>query len=454
VEDANDLAALNAAFDSFAQTRDRPTIIIVRSVIAYGAPNKANTAAAHGAPLGQEEVRLAKRAYGWPEDQFFHVPAEVTAHFAERIGARGRQLREAWRAEFDRYEAAHPDLARELKTMWAGQLPEGWDQGIPFFEPDAKGLASRVSSGKVLNALAPRLPWLVGGSADLAPSNMTMLTYDQVGHFSAAERGGRNLHFGVREHAMAAIANGLSLAKLRPYVGTFFVFSDYLRPALRLSAIMRRPVIYVFTHDSIGLGEDGTTHQPAEQLAACRAIPGLLVIRPADANEVAEAYRTILPMQDRPVALVLTRQSVPTLDRTRYASARGAARGAYVLADPPDGLPEVILIGAGSETSICLAAYEQLTAEGVLTRVVSMPCWELFDEQDQAYRDSVLPPQVRVRVAVEAGVRQGWDKYLGGEGRFLGLPGFGASAPYEVLYQHFGLTPQRVAEEAKAALKL
>jgi transketolase len=339
-----------------------------------------------------------------------------------------------------------------LKRIWAGQLPDSWDKDIPTFEPDAKGLASRASSGQVLNAVAPNFPWLIGGSADLAPSNNTMLKFAGAGHFSVDQRGGRNLHFGVREHSMAAICNGMALCGLRPYCGTFFVFTDYLRPSMRLAAIMHQPVLYVLTHDSIGLGEDGPTHQPVEHLAASRAIPGLLVFRPADANEVAQAYRTVLPITNRPAALVLTRQAMPTLDRDQYRPAEGVARGGYVLSDPVDGDPQVILIGTGSEVAICLEAADKLAADGIRVRVVSMPCCELFNEQDAAYRDSVLPPAVTARVAVEAGVRQGWDRYIGLEGQFVGMSTFGASAPYKTLYEHFGITPDKVAQAARTCL--
>jgi transketolase len=427
-------------------------LIIVRSVIGYGSPGKANSHEAHGAPLGEDEVRLTKRAYGWPEDQQFLVPDGVREHFAAGIGRRGRELHQAWSSRFAEYKAAHPELAAELKCIWTRTLPAGWDKDLPAFKADPKGLASRVSSGQVLNAIAKNLPWLVGGSADLAPSNNTMLKFEAAGHFGPLERGGRNLHFGVREHSMAAICNGLALSGLRPYGGTFFVFTDYMRPSMRLAAIMHQPVLYVLTHDSIGLGEDGPTHQPVEHLAACRSIPRMLVFRPADANEVAEAYRTLLPITDRPAALVLTRQNLPTLDRTKYGPAAGLAKGGYVLLDPPGGSPNVILIGTGSEVAICLQAAEKLLAEGLRPRVVSLPCGELFDEQDQAYRDSVLPPSVTARVAVEAGIRQGWDRYIGPRGRFVGMCSFGASAPYELLYQHFRITAADVVLQAKAAL--
>jgi transketolase len=452
VEDANDVTALDAALASFHACQDRPTLIVVRSVIGYGSPNKANSHEAHGAPLGDEEIRLTKRAYGWPEDQQFLVPDGVREHFAEGVGARGRQLHADWATKFALYEATHPQLAADLKRIWARELPDGWDKDIPVFPADTKGVASRVSSGQVLNAVAKNVPWLIGGSADLAPSNNTMLKVDKAGHFGAKDHGGRNLHFGIREHAMAAICNGLALSGVRPFGGTFFVFTDYMRPSMRLAAIMHQPVLYVLTHDSIGLGEDGPTHQPVEHLAACRAIPGLLVFRPGDANEVAEAYRKILATADRPAALVLTRQNIPTVDRSICEAASGVARGGYVLLDAPGGHPDVILIGTGSELSLCLEAQQKLASEGIRARVVSLPCWALFDDQDQSYRDRVLPPQVTARVAVEAGIRQGWDRYIGSRGRFVGMSGFGASGPFKQLYERFGITAAQVAAQAKAAL--
>ncbi len=451
VEDANDLSAINAALDNFKQTQDRPTVIVLRSIIAWGAPNKANTHGAHGAPLGEDEIRLTKEAYGWPADEKFLVPDEAKSHFAEGIGKRGAAAFTQWNGKFSEYAAAHPELAAQLKTIWAGELPAGWDKDIPTFEADPKGLATRASSGKVLNAIAPNLPWLIGGSADLAPSNNTMLNSDDAGHFGRDNYAGRNFHFGIREHIMASVCNGLSLAGLRPYGGTFFVFTDYMRPAMRLASIMHRPVLYVLTHDSIGLGEDGPTHQPVEHLAACRSIPGLLVMRPGDANEVAESYRALISANDRPTALVLTRQGLPTVDRAKYGSAAGVAQGGYVLADC-DGPLQVILIGTGSEVDLCMQAAQQLASEGIKARVVSLPCWELFDEQDASYRESVLPASVGARVAVEAGIRQGWDRYIGSTGRFVGMRSFGASAPYKELYQHFGITVERVIEEAKAAI--
>ncbi|MCA9267574.1 MAG: transketolase, partial [Planctomycetales bacterium] len=390
VEDANDVAALGAAIENFKQTTDRPTLIIVKSVIGFGSPNKADSHEAHGAPLGEEEVKLTKAAYGWDPDKKFHVPGEVLEHFAAGVGQRGAAAKSDWDKRFATYEKEHAAAAQEWKQLQSGQAPAGWDADLPTFAADAKGLATRASSGQVLNAAAKRVPWLIGGSADLAPSNNTHLKGEA--DFEPGSYNGRNFHFGVREHAMAAAANGMALAGVRPYVGTFFIFSDYLRPSMRLSAIMRQPVLYVLTHDSIGLGEDGTTHQPVEQLAACRAIPRVIVMRPGDANEVAAAYRVALTTGDRPMALVLTRQNVPTLDREKFASAAGVAQGAYVLADAADGKPDVILIGTGSELSLAVAAYESLTAEGIKARVVSMPSWELFDDQPQAYRDSVLPP--------------------------------------------------------------
>lgn len=452
IADANDTGAFAAALDKFQATTGKPTIIIVRSIIGYGAPNKQNTHGAHGAPLGEDEIKLAKKFYGWPEDQKFHVPDEVREHFANGIGARGAQLHQEWERKFADYRRQFGQEAAELESIWSRRLPEGWEEAIPTFPADAKGLATRVSSGKVLNAIAPKFPWLVGGSADLAPSTMTMLDAPDMGHFEASNYGGRNLHFGIREHAMAAICNGLSLSGIRPYGATFFVFTDYMRGAMRLSAIMHQPVLYVLTHDSIGLGEDGPTHQPIEHLCAMRAIPRMIVVRPGDANEVAEAYRAVLKITDRPVSLVLSRQNVPTLDRTKFAPAAGTAKGAYVLADAADGKPEVIVIGTGSELVIATQAYEQLTRDGIKARLVSMPSWELFDMQDDAYRASVLPPEVKARVVVEAAVKQGWERYLGEQGRFVGMNNFGGSGPYNKLYEHYGITPDRVVAEAKAAL--
>jgi transketolase len=452
VNDANDLAALDAAYSEFKQTTGKPTMIIVKSVIGYGSPNKANSHDAHGAALGVDEVKLTKEVYGFPSDQHFYVPAEATQAFASGIGKRGGESHAAWKKQFAEYKSSHPELAAEWETMQAGKLPAGWDADIPTFPADAKGVASRASSGKVLNAVAKHVPWLLGGSADLAPSNNTMLTFDGAGEFNRTPAG-RNFHFGIREHGMGAALNGMALCGLRPYGGTFFVFTDYMRPSMRLASIMKLPVLYVLTHDSIGLGEDGPTHQPVEHLAACRAIPNLIVMRPGDANEVAEAYRTILQIKDRPVALILSRQNLPTFDRTKCKPASGVSRGGYVLVDPADGKPDVILIGTGSELSLAVTAAEKLAGEGVKARVVSMPAWELFDDQDAAYRESVLPKNLTARVAVEAAIKQGWEKYLGDRGRFVGMTGFGASAPAGELYKHFGITAERVAEEAKAALK-
>ena len=449
VDDVNDLDGLRRAIKTFQKTGDRPTLIKVRSVIGFGAPNKADSHEAHGAPLGDDEIRLTKLAYGWPENEKFLVPEQVPAHFRDGIGARGRRLYADWQAKFARYKAQYPDLAAQLGMMDRRELPKGWDADIQPFPADAKGIASRASSGKVLNQAAKNIPWLLGGSADLAPSTNTLLKFEKMGDFEAGEYAGRNFHFGIREHVMGSICNGMSLCGLRPYGATFFVFNDYMRPSIRLAAIMGLPVFYVFTHDSIGVGEDGPTHQPIEHLAALRAIPNLLVIRPADANEVAEAYRVVLPLKNQPAALVLTRQNLPTLDRVKYAAASGLRHGGYVLADAPEGKPEVILIGTGSEVSLCVAAYEKLLAEGIKARVVSMPCWQLFDAEPAEYRNAVLPPEVTRRVAVELGVKQGWEKYIGAGGQFIGMCGFGLSAPVGVLLKHFGFTVENVVATAK-----
>lgn len=452
VHDANDLDSIDKALDEFEQTDDRPTMIIVDSHIGYGAPNKQDTSDAHGAPLGADEVRAAKEYYGWPADAQFLVPDGVIEHVQENLGARGAKLREAWESQFGEYAQKHKDEATQWRQIAHGELPDGWDAEIPEFPADAKGTATRNSSGKVLGAVAKRVPWLVGGSADLAPSTKTLLTFDGAGKFSAADYGGRNLHFGVREHGMAAALNGIALSKLRPYGSTFLVFSDYCRGSMRLSAIMGLPVIYIFTHDSVGVGEDGPTHQPIEHYAALRAIPGMVFMRPGDANEVAAAWKAIMPMKHRPVSLVLTRQNLPTLDRQRYGSADGVLRGGYVLADATGGKPDVLLLATGSELHLAVEAYETLTSEGVAARVVSMPSWELFDEQDEAYRRSVLPPAVVARVAIESGIEQGWQKYLGPQGRFVGIERFGASAPYKVILENYGITAERLVAEAKTAL--
>jgi transketolase len=452
VPDVNDLASLRRAYQEFQKTTDRPTLIIVRSHIAFGAPNKVDTHEAHGAPLGEEEVRLTKAAYGWPQEEKFLVPGDVIAHFKQGIGTRGPRAHAQWNKQLAEYRQKHPLLAAEIDLIERGELPAGWQEAIPSFPPDAKGVASRTSSGKVLNAVAAKIPWLIGGSADLAPSTMTLLKFEGAGHFGGGNYGGHNFHFGIREHAMAAACNGMALCGLRPFGATFFIFSDYLRPSMRLAALMGLPVLYVFTHDSIGVGEDGPTHEPVEHLAACRAIPGLHVIRPGDANEVAEAYRVILELKNHPVALVLTRQNLPTLDRAKYAPAAGLAKGAYVLLDAPGGKPQIILMGTGSEVSLCVEAAEQLQKEGIAARAVSMPCWELFAAQDPAYRESVLPANVTARVAVEAGVQFGWERYLGPAGRFVGMRSYGASGPAGALFKHFGITTANVVAQAKAAL--
>jgi transketolase len=459
VEDVNDLDALRGALEQFRQTGGvagqagggtSPTLIIVRSHIAYGAPNAHDTAKAHGAPLGAAEIRLTKQAYGWSEDATFLVPDEARQVFLAGIGARGKDLRGDWEAKFAEYKKQYPQQAAEIELMLRRELPEGWDSEIKSFPADAKGIASRNSSGKVLNQVAKRVPWLLGGSADLAPSTKTLI--DQTESFAPGRYQGRNFHFGIREHAMAATTNGLTLSGLRAYGSTFFVFSDYLRPSLRLSALMGLPAVFIFTHDSIGVGEDGPTHQPVEHLAALRAIPGLVVMRPGDANEVAEAYRAVLPLKHNPTALVLTRQDLPTLDRTKYAPASGVARGGYVLADAVGGQPEAIVIGTGSELSLAVKAYETLTSEGIKVRLVSLPSWELFEAQPLSYRQSVLPEDVTVRVAVEAGVRFGWDRYVGRSGRFVGMTSFGASAPESLLYKHFGITAENVVAQTKELL--
>ncbi|MCA9239118.1 MAG: transketolase, partial [Planctomycetales bacterium] len=450
VDDANDLDALSNAIAKFKSNTTTPTLIIVRSVIGYGAPNAAGTSEAHGAPLGEEEIKLTKQAYGWPADEKFLVPADVPRHFQDTLGERGAAARSSWDKTFEAYKAAHAELAAELEMIWAGKLPDNWDKDLPEFPADAKGVASRASGGKALNGVAKNVPWLIGGSADLAPSTKTLI--DSEGDFSSDSRAGRNLHFGIREHAMAAACNGMATLGLRPYGATFFVFSDYLRPSMRLSSIMKLPVIYVFTHDSIGVGEDGPTHQPVEQLAAARAIPRLIVLRPGDANETSRAWRIAAQQTDRPVALILTRQNLPTLCRDKFAGAEGADRGAYILADAKGGQPEVILMASGSEVSLAVDAYERLTAEGVKARLVSVPSFELFEDQDQAYRDSVLPPAVTARVAVEAGIRQGWDRYLGLAGRFVGMGTFGASGPYAEVYKAHGITADAVVAQAKAAI--
>jgi transketolase len=455
VGDANDLEMLERAFRTFERTADRPTLVIVDSHIAYGAPHKQDTSAAHGEPLGAEEIRLTKRRYGWPEESRFLVPDGVREHFGAGIGARGAALHRDWWARFEQYRAQYPELADRGYRMLRRELPEDWDCDVPVFSADAKGIATREASGQVLNALGRNVPWLLGGSADLGPSCKTRLTFDGAGDFSAAERGGRNLHFGIREHAMGAILNGLSLSKIRAYGSGFLIFSDYGRPAIRLSALMELPVIHIFTHDSIAVGEDGPTHQPIEQIASLRAIPGLITLRPADANEVVEAWRVIMQLRHDPVVLVLTRQAVPTLDRSRCASADGLQRGAYILLDAPDGDPEVLLLATGSEVSLCVDAYQRLEAEGIKTRVVSMPSWELFERycrEHPEYREHVLPSSVTARVSVEQGSTLGWARYVGDAGVAIGMETFGASAPLGELQKKFGFTLDNVVAKARRLL--
>jgi transketolase len=453
VGDANDLELLTRGFEAFRKEEGRPTLIIVDSHIGWGSPHKVDTAEAHGDPLGEEEVRETKRAYGWPEDAQFLVPDGVREHFDEGIGLRGREVREAWEKLFDGYLREKTTLAREIEEMQRRELPEGWDADIPSFEPDEKGMATRKASHQVENAVAARIPWLIAGSADLTGSTSVGLEdVDGAEAFEPESRGGRQLHLGIREHESAALSNGLSLSKLRPLWSTYLTFSDYAKPAIRLSALMELPVIHLFTHDSIGLGEDGPTHQPVEHLAGLRAIPGLDVIRPADANEVAEAWRAALDRTHQPVALVLTRQDVPIIDRSRYASAEGLRKGGYVLADPDGGDPEAILIATGSEVPLAVAAHEKLVSDGVRSRVVSLPCWELFERQEQSYRDEVLPPQTTARVSIEEASTLGWERFVGPEGAMIGMHTFGSSAPLKDVQTKFGFTPDKVAETAKEVL--
>ena len=452
VTDANDTEMFARAVNTFLQTQDRPTLIIVDSHIAYGSPHKQDTKEAHGEALGEEEVRLTKRFYGWPEDAKFLVPDGVQERFAAGIGKRGKELRAAWQSMFDRYQREFPAEAKELDLMQRRELPDGWNKNLPIFPTDAKGVASRDSSAKVLNVLAQNVPWLMGGAADLYPSTKTRLTFDGAGDFEAGRYKGRNFHFGIREHSMCAIVNGMSLSRVRAYGSTFLIFCDYARNPMRLSALMEIPAIFIFTHDSIGLGEDGPTHQSIEQLAGLRAIPNFLVIRPADANEVTECWRVIMPLRHQPVALVLTRQALPTFDRSKYAPASGAAKGAYVLADAAGGQPELILMGTGSEVQLCLAAYEQLTAEGHKVRVVSMPCWEIFEKQSEGYRESVFPSTVTARISVEAASTLGWSRYVGPAGTSIGMHSFGASAPLKDVMKHFGFTPEAVIAAARELL--
>jgi transketolase len=452
VADANDLVMIARALDVFKKTNDQPTLIVVDSHIGYGSPHKHDTNEAHGEPLGVEEVRLTKQFYGWPEDAQFLVPDGVYEHFKDGIGRRGHDARTAWSKTFADYSKKYPELAEELRLMQHRELPNGWDKNLPTFPADAKGIATRESGGKVLNALAQNIPWLMGGSADLATSNKTNLKFEGAGDFQAHEYAGRNLHFGIREHVMGASVNGLIASDIRAFGATFFNFSDYMRASIRLAALSEIPSIFIFTHDSIGLGEDGPTHQPIEQLASLRAMPNLLVLRPGDANEVVEAWKIIAQQKDRPAALVLTRQALPTLDRTKFAPASGTAKGAYVLADAPGGKPDVILMSTGSEVSLCIDSYEKLKTEGINARVVSMPSWEIFEEQDQAYKDSVFPPSVTARVSVEMASTFGWDRYVGLKGRKVGMHSFGASAPLKDLLKHFGFTVDVVVAEAHKAL--
>ena len=452
VRDANDLHQLTKAYTGFLETTDRPTLIRVNSHIGYGSPHKQDTNAAHGEPLGEDEIRLVKKSYGWPEDAKFLVPDGVRESFRNGIGQRGRDLREKWEILFSDYGKKYPDLADQLKRMQNRKLPDGWDSNLPTFPADAKGVATRESSGKALNVIAENVPWLVGGSADLATSDKTRLKFDGAGDFQAGSYGGRNLHFGVREHGMGAALSGMAVSKIRPFGGTFFNFSDYMRPSIRLAALMELPTIYVFTHDSIGLGEDGPTHQPIEQLASLRAMPGLMLLRPADANEVVEAWKVIMQLQHEPAALVLSRQAVPTLDRSTYGAAAGVAKGAYILADAAEGKPEVILMGSGSEVSLCVSAYEQLKAEGVKARVVSMPSWNLFERQSDDYKTRVLPPEVKARVAVEQAAAFGWSQYVGPNGIVIGMRRFGASAPIKDLQKKFGFTTENVVAAARKAM--
>jgi transketolase len=457
VSDANDLDLLSRAFTTFQNTKDRPTLIIVDSHIAYGAPTKQDTSAAHGEPLGEEEVRATKRNYGWAEDAKFLVPDGVREHFQAGIGQRGARLRDEWLEMFERYSSVYPELARQGWHMLRREMPDGWDRDLPTFPPSAKGIATREASGQVLNAIARNVPWLIGGSADLGPSCKTRLTFEGAGDLTADRPADRNIHFGIREAAMGAILNGLSLSRLRPYGSGFLIFSDYARPAIRLSALMEIPVIHIFTHDSIGVGEDGPTHQPIEHLASLRAIPGLITFRPADANEVVEVWRLIMQYRHQPVALILSRQALPVIDRTNHASADGVARGAYVLADADNGRPDVLLLATGSEVALCLTARERLQAEGIPARVVSMPSWEVFERhcrEHPEYREDVLPSRVTARVSVEQASEFGWERYVGTSGEMIGMDTFGASAPLKELQTKFGFTPDRVVEVAKEQVRL
>ena len=452
VGDANDLERIEQALEVFRKTKGRPTFIVLDSHIGYGSPNKQDTAAAHGEPLGDEECRLVKRSYGWPEDAKFLVPEGVYEHFQAGIGKRGAEARRKWTELFKSYRTQYPDLAVEIELMQRRELPTGWDRNLPVFPADPKGIAGRDASGKTLNVLAQNIPWFLGGSADLGPSNKTTLTYPGAGDFQADTPEGKNLHYGIREHAMAAIVNGMSLSKLRPFGASFFIFSDYARPAIRLASLMELPSLFVFTHDAMGDGEDGPTHQPVEHLISLRAIPGLITIRPGDANEVVEAYRYVMQQRHQPAVMALSRQPLPTLDRSKYAPVSGVAQGAYVLADAPSENPEVIIIATGSEVSLAVQAHESLLAEGIRSRVVSMPSWEIFEQQPQAYRESVLPPRVKARVAVEQASTIGWERYVGSSGQVIGMKTFGASAPLKELQKKFGFEPDQVVAAAKQQL--
>ena len=452
VADANDLGLLGHAYETFLKTHDRPTLIVVDSHIGYGSPNKQDSSDAHGEPLGEAEVKLVKKFYGWPEDAKFLVPDGVYDQFKNGIGKRGGETRGAWAKKYEDYTKQFPKLTDQLNMMQNWQLPDGWDKDLPTFPADAKGMATRDSSGKTLNALAKNIPWLIGGSADLAHSNKTNLTFDGAGDFFPDEYHGRNLHFGVREHAMGAAVNGMSVTRLRAFSATFFNFSDYMRPAMRLAALMETPAMFIFTHDSIGLGEDGPTHQPIEQLASLRAMPNMLVFRPGDANEVVEAYKIMIQLRHQPATLVLTRQTMPTYDRTKFAPASGVAKGAYVLIDAEGGKPDVILMGTGSEVHLCVEAYEKLKGEGIKARVVSMPCWELFESQEAAYKESVFPAGVTARVSVEMASTFGWDRYVGPKGKMIGMHSFGASAPLKDVLKKFGFLTDNVVATAKQVL--
>jgi transketolase len=452
VGDANDLARIEHALTVFRFSKNRPTLIILDTHIGYGSPHRQDTAAAHGEPLGVEEVKLTKRDYGWPEDAQFLVPDGVREHFARGIGARGARHRAEWNDLFAKYRVKYPELASEVEQMQRRELPPGWDRNLPTFAADPKGIAGRDASNQVLNVLAQNIPWFLGGSADLGPSNRTTLRFEGAGDFEPGSYGGRNLHYGIREHAMAAIVNGMSLSKLRPFGATFFIFSDYARASIRLSALMELPTLMVFTHDAMGDGEDGPTHQPIEQLASLRAMPGMTLLRPGDANEVVEAYRCAVSLKHRPALLVLSRQPLPTLDRSRLAPASGVARGAYVLADPAEGAPEIILIATGSEVSLAVAAHDLLVASGIRSRVVSMPSWDIFESQPKAYRDSVLPASITARVAIEQASTFGWERYVGSRGKVIGMETFGASAPLKELQKHFGFEPDHVVAVAKEVL--